>query len=78
MSLSLKKHVKAQANLQEEIRSAITHTVDGMFLLTKLHIESLSAKATIKGIREALQALPMTINDSYDNAMKQIVEQNED
>jgi hypothetical protein len=30
MLLRLKKHVQSQANLQEEIHSKITHTVDGM------------------------------------------------
>ncbi|KAJ7090461.1 hypothetical protein C8R44DRAFT_648224, partial [Mycena epipterygia] len=48
------------------------------FLLAKLQIESLSTKSTIKGVREALKALPKTINDSYNNAMKRIEQQDEE
>ncbi|KAJ7017378.1 ankyrin repeat domain-containing protein [Mycena alexandri] len=74
----LSKHVQSHINLREEIHSAITCTVDGMFLLAKLHIESLSTKSTVKGVREALKALPKTLNNSYDDAMKRIGEQNEE
>ncbi|KAJ6541328.1 hypothetical protein B0H19DRAFT_866718, partial [Mycena capillaripes] len=78
MSARLTKHVQTQVNLREEIHSKITRTVDGMFLLAKLHIESLSIKSTLKGVQEALKALPKTLNDSYDNVMKQIEDQNEE
>ncbi|KAJ7028119.1 ankyrin repeat domain-containing protein [Mycena alexandri] len=74
----LSKHVQSRINLREEIHSAITCTVDGMFLLAKLHIESLSTKSTVKGVREALKSLPKTLNNSYDDAMKRIGEQNEE
>ncbi|KAJ7028117.1 ankyrin repeat domain-containing protein [Mycena alexandri] len=74
----LSKHVQSRINLREEIHSAITCTVDGMFLLAKLHIESLSTKSTVKGVREALKTLPKTLNNSYDDAMKHIGEQNEE
>ncbi|KAJ7024703.1 ankyrin repeat domain-containing protein [Mycena alexandri] len=74
----LSKHVQSRINLREEIHSAITSTVDGMFLLAKLHIESLSTKSTVKGVREALKTLPKTLNNSYDDAMKRIGEQNEE
>ncbi|KAJ6574297.1 hypothetical protein B0H19DRAFT_985951, partial [Mycena capillaripes] len=77
-SLYLKKHVQKRDDLQEEIHSKITGAVDGMFLLAKLHIESLSTKITVKGVRDALQTLPNTLNDSYDEAMKRITQQNEE
>ncbi|KAJ6574620.1 hypothetical protein B0H19DRAFT_935198, partial [Mycena capillaripes] len=78
MSFHLTKHVQTRAGLQEEIRSKITGTMDGMFLLAKLHIESLSTKTTVKGVREALKTLPKTLNDSYDDAMRRIKEQNKE
>ncbi|KAF7354365.1 Ankyrin repeat protein [Mycena venus] len=78
MSLRLKKHVQNRADLREEIHSKITCTVDGMFLLAKLHIDSLSTKTTVKGVREALKTLPRTLNGSYDDAMRRIKEQNEE
>ncbi|KAJ7028115.1 ankyrin repeat domain-containing protein [Mycena alexandri] len=74
----LSKHVQSRINLREEIHSAITCTVDGMFLLAKLHIESLSTKSTVKGVREALKTLPKTLNNSYNDAMKRIGDQNEE
>ncbi|KAJ6541357.1 hypothetical protein B0H19DRAFT_852133, partial [Mycena capillaripes] len=78
MSAHLTKHVQTQVNLRDEIHSKITCTVDGMFLLAKLHIESLSIKSTLKGVQEALKALPKTLDDSYDNVMNQIEDQNEE
>ncbi|KAJ7028077.1 hypothetical protein C8F04DRAFT_1399130 [Mycena alexandri] len=74
----LSKHVQSRINLREEIHSAITCAVDGMFLLAKLHIESFSTKSTVKGVREALKTLPKTLNNSYNDAMKRIGEQNEE
>ncbi|KAF7333149.1 ANK-REP-REGION domain-containing protein [Mycena venus] len=74
----LSKHVQSRVGLREEIHSVITCTVNGMFLLAKLHIESLSTKSTVKGVREALKTLPKTLNNSYDNAMKHIAEQDEE
>ncbi|KAJ6574262.1 hypothetical protein B0H19DRAFT_1341329, partial [Mycena capillaripes] len=78
MSLRLKRHVQNCADLREEIHSKITSTVDGMFLLAKLHIESLSTKTTVKSVREALKTLPKTLSDSYENAMRRIKEKNEE
>ncbi|KAJ6587997.1 hypothetical protein B0H19DRAFT_196945, partial [Mycena capillaripes] len=67
-----------QGNLQEEICSKITRTVDGMFLLARLHIESLSTKDTVKKVREALKVLPKTLNASYDNVIERIDKQHEE
>ncbi|KAJ7458308.1 hypothetical protein B0H11DRAFT_1817909 [Mycena galericulata] len=78
MSSRLKNHVQTRPELREEIHSKITSTVDGMFLLAKLHLETLSTKSTIKAVQQALEALPKTLNDCYDNAMKQIEEQKQE
>ncbi|KAF7365803.1 hypothetical protein MVEN_00454400 [Mycena venus] len=48
------------------------------FLLAKLHIESLSTKNTITGVREALKHLPKNLHDSYDIVMQRIEAQNEE
>jgi hypothetical protein len=53
-------------------------TIIFRFLLAKLHIDSLSTKSTIKAVREALNNLPKDLNDTYDNAMKRIENQNEE
>ncbi|KAJ7021504.1 hypothetical protein C8F04DRAFT_266660 [Mycena alexandri] len=75
----LRMHVMKQPGLQEEIHSKInTQTVDGMFLLAKLHIQSLSTKNTIKALREALKELPRGLDDSYDITMQRIDDQTEE
>ncbi|KAJ6605260.1 ankyrin repeat-containing domain protein [Mycena vulgaris] len=78
-SSRLSKHVHKQPSLRADIHLKINdHTVDGMFLLAKLHIESLSTKNTITGVREALKHLPKSLDDSYDIAMQRIEAQNEE
>ncbi|KAJ7038944.1 ankyrin repeat-containing domain protein [Mycena alexandri] len=75
----LRTHVRKQSGLQEEIHSKInTQTVDGMFLLAKLHIQSLSTKNTIKALQEAMKELPKSLDDSYDIAMQRIDDQTEE
>ncbi|KAJ7692540.1 ankyrin repeat-containing domain protein [Mycena rosella] len=64
--------------LRDDIITKIQSTADGMFLLAKLHIESLATKSNIKVLREALQKLPADIKQTYDDAMARINEQNED
>ncbi|KAF7365811.1 Ankyrin repeat-containing domain [Mycena venus] len=79
LSPRLSKHVHPQHSLRGDIHDKINSgTVDGMFLLAKLHIESLSTKNTITGVREALKHLPKNLHDSYDIAMQRIEAQNEE
>ncbi|KAJ6545367.1 hypothetical protein B0H19DRAFT_861021, partial [Mycena capillaripes] len=74
----LSKHIQRQSELRGEIHAAITDAADGMFLLARLHIESLSTKNTIKAVREALKVLPNNLRDSYDIAMLRIEAQTEE
>ncbi|KAJ7021832.1 hypothetical protein C8F04DRAFT_1012929, partial [Mycena alexandri] len=75
----LRMHVMKQPGLREDIHSKInTQTVDGMFLLAKLHIQSLSTKNTIKALREAMKELPKGLDDSYDITMQRIDDQTEE
>ncbi|KAJ7108163.1 ankyrin repeat-containing domain protein [Mycena epipterygia] len=74
----IRQHVKTCPDLQEEIHSKIMNNVEGMFLLAKLHIESLSTKNTIKAVRDSLQHLPKDLDQTYDEAMERINHQNED
>ncbi|KAJ6588038.1 hypothetical protein B0H19DRAFT_1300473, partial [Mycena capillaripes] len=75
LSPHLRRHVQKKPVLEEEIHTKITDTVDGMFLLAKLHIESLSEKATVKVVQEALKCLSKGLNAAYDGAMKRIEDQ---
>ncbi|KAJ6586372.1 hypothetical protein DFH09DRAFT_844592, partial [Mycena vulgaris] len=74
----LSRHVQTRPGLWEEIQNKIIHNVEGMFLLAKLHCESLVTKNTVKAVREALQHLPKDLTQTYDEAMERIDRQNDD
>ncbi|KAJ6491214.1 hypothetical protein DFH09DRAFT_1003435, partial [Mycena vulgaris] len=75
LSPRLSKHIQKKPMLQEEIHAKITDTVTGMFLLARLHIESLREEATIKAVRKALEHLPKGLDTTYESAMKRIEDQ---
>ncbi|KAJ7114782.1 hypothetical protein C8R44DRAFT_224838 [Mycena epipterygia] len=77
-SRKLSKHIHNRPELQEEILSKIISNAEGMFLLAKLHIDSLTTKNTVKAVREALHQLPKDLNHTYDEAMERIDNQSED
>ncbi|KAJ7591924.1 ankyrin repeat-containing domain protein [Mycena floridula] len=74
----LQKVVNGDETLQDEIVNKVTEKADGMFLLVRLHLDSLTKKYTPKILREALMSLPEDINDSYDETMDRIVAQGKD
>ncbi|KAJ7591839.1 ankyrin repeat-containing domain protein [Mycena floridula] len=71
----LQKVVNGDEALQDEIINKVTEKADGMFLLVRLHLDSLTKKYTPKILREALMSLPEDINNSYDETMDRIVAQ---
>ncbi|KAL8960007.1 MAG: hypothetical protein Q9193_003220, partial [Seirophora villosa] len=71
-SVNKKKH------LREEVLMTIVQQANGMFLLAKLHMDSLATKRTPKAVHTALQNLPTEIGDTYDRAMERIEATNED
>ncbi|KAI3326496.1 hypothetical protein HD806DRAFT_551522 [Xylariaceae sp. AK1471] len=74
----LPKFVTNQSDLQNEITTIITKTVDGMFLLAQLHFDSLIDKDTRKAIRKLLQKLATgsnTYDAAYESAMERITGQ---
>ncbi|KAJ7717111.1 ankyrin repeat-containing domain protein [Mycena maculata] len=74
----LSMHVQRHPELRQEIELKIISTVDGMFLLAKLHTDSLATKSTLKALREALESLPKDLEHTYDEALARIDRQNED
>ncbi|UPL04021.1 hypothetical protein LCI18_014955 [Fusarium solani-melongenae] len=73
--------VQNDPELQEDIMNKISEVVDGMFLLAKLHFESLTGKMTRKAIRRTLQSLPTgssAYDSAYEEAMNRIEDQNRD
>ncbi|KAJ7241265.1 ankyrin repeat-containing domain protein [Mycena rebaudengoi] len=77
-SFRLSKHAKARPELHEEIETKIAQNADGMFLIAKLHIDSLATKSTVKAVRAALQNLPQDLEQTYDEAMERINAQNKE
>ncbi|KAJ7250244.1 ankyrin repeat domain-containing protein [Mycena rebaudengoi] len=77
-STRLSKHVQSRPELLQEIETTILSNADGMFLLAKLHIDSLTTKVTIKAVREALKNLPKDLEHTYNEAMARIDSQSED
>ncbi|KAJ7444203.1 hypothetical protein FB451DRAFT_1568475 [Mycena latifolia] len=77
-SARLSKHIHTRPELCNEIQAKIGENAKGMFLLAKLHIESLATKNTIKAVRETLQHLPKNLKHTYDEAMERINHQTEE
>ncbi|KAJ7266737.1 hypothetical protein C8J57DRAFT_376911 [Mycena rebaudengoi] len=77
-SFRLSKHVQSCPELRQEIESQIISNVDGMFLLAKLHIDSLTIKNNVKAVREALKSLPTDLERTYNEAMDRIEAQGQD
>ncbi|KAJ7693718.1 ankyrin repeat domain-containing protein [Mycena olivaceomarginata] len=74
----LSELIADKPELHGEISSKICSSVEGMFLLAKLHIEALSKTATIKAVRQALQKLPKDLDATYENVMTRINAQGEE
>ncbi|KAL8680364.1 MAG: hypothetical protein Q9186_003443 [Xanthomendoza sp. 1 TL-2023] len=70
--------VNKKKNLRKEISLTIVRQANGMFLLAKLHMDSLATKRTPRAVQSALQNLPTEIGDTYDQAIERIEATNED
>ncbi|KAM0323197.1 hypothetical protein ACHAPQ_008786 [Fusarium lateritium] len=71
----LSRHVRADPKLKDEIVETIIQESQGMFLLAKLHLESLSHKINRKEVRLSLKTLPASLNDTYSDALDRIYRQ---
>ncbi|KAJ7444312.1 ankyrin repeat-containing domain protein [Mycena latifolia] len=78
ISPRLLRHVRQQPALQGEIELKICSTMHGMFLLAKLHMDSLRCERSIEAVRAALKNLPKDLSDTYDDAMKRIESQDQE
>ncbi|KAJ7327647.1 ankyrin repeat-containing domain protein, partial [Mycena albidolilacea] len=71
----LSKLVKMKPELEEKIGTKMRNTVDGMFLLARLHLVSLDTMMTPKALLKALEKLPSDLDETYHNAMERISDQ---
>ncbi|KAF7917816.1 uncharacterized protein EAE97_011954 [Botrytis byssoidea] len=65
--------VRRYPKLQDEIKTEIVKTVDGMFLLAQLHFDSLIAKRSPRAVKTALKNLPNGY-EAYDHAYNAAIE----
>ncbi|KAJ7762425.1 ankyrin repeat-containing domain protein [Mycena maculata] len=77
-SFRLSNHIRNSPGLQDVIEEKIVQRSDGMFLLAKLHIDSLATKQTIKGVRDALRSMPNDLDHTYDEVVERINRQGDD
>ncbi|KAJ7488007.1 hypothetical protein FB451DRAFT_1025328, partial [Mycena latifolia] len=77
-SEQLSKHLEVHPGLREQVASLCVARSDGMFLLAKLHIASLTTKHTVKAVREALKNMPNGLDSAYKEAIERINRQSED
>ncbi|KAF4993932.1 hypothetical protein FDECE_13283 [Fusarium decemcellulare] len=71
----LPSFVRRCPELQDEIKLQIIKTVEGMFLLAQLHLDSLMGKRSPKAMKTALKRLPVgyeAYDVAYDTAMERI------
>ncbi|KAI1092560.1 ankyrin repeat-containing domain protein [Rostrohypoxylon terebratum] len=71
----LPSFVDRNQKLQEEIKTGISQSVGGMFLLAQLFLDSLIGKRSPKAVRSALAQLPTgsgAYNSAFENAMERI------
>ncbi|RDW79059.1 ankyrin repeat domain-containing protein [Aspergillus mulundensis] len=69
----LPSFVSRNKELQCEIIAEVSKAVGGMFLLAKLHLDSLVGKRSQKALRTALKSLP-TGSNAYDSAYRTAME----
>ncbi|WEW56343.1 hypothetical protein PRK78_001786 [Emydomyces testavorans] len=77
---NLRRLVLKSPNLRADIKDAVVKTAEHMFLLARLHVESLATAAglSVRYVRQKLQSLPNTLTATYDSAMQRIAEQEPD
>jgi len=63
---------------KKDIINRVAMKAQGMFLLARLHTDSLCAKSTLRSLRQTLDKLPDSFKDTYDNALARIDRQSEE
>ena len=72
------RHVRGDSSLASKIVETLVESSKGMFLLSQLHMDFLAKKSSKKDVRAALDNLPPTLDNTYDEAMRRIHQQDAD
>ncbi|KAK7031984.1 ankyrin [Favolaschia claudopus] len=68
----LSQHIADNREIGAKIFSVMFNSVDGMFLLAKLHLEALDAAPNTRALHDALETLPTDLNHTYQNILSRI------
>ncbi|KAJ7125981.1 hypothetical protein C8R44DRAFT_618022 [Mycena epipterygia] len=74
----LKSLLNGDISLEQDIVTKVTEKAAGMFLLVRLHMDTLASKNNRKALRDALAILPKEVYHSYDDVMNRIDSQGSD
>ncbi|KAK7409054.1 hypothetical protein QQX98_008758 [Neonectria punicea] len=74
-SHDLRKHVRANHNLREEIITTISEKCQGMFLLARYYLELLARQISLRGVYDALGNLPEKLSGMYREIEQRIEKQ---
>ncbi|KAL8890975.1 MAG: hypothetical protein Q9192_005801 [Flavoplaca navasiana] len=74
----LESMVRDDPSLENHVCEQITTRAGGMFLAAKLHMDALSSKGTLKSLKKALEDLPTTLDELYNEALHRIEAQSPD
>ncbi|KAI0194774.1 ankyrin repeat-containing domain protein, partial [Xylaria flabelliformis] len=79
-SRKLAENVKRRKDLESEIVRVVSERAQGLFLLCKLHMDSLALESTPRAVRKVLENIPVgdtAMKDTYDNAVQRIESQHQ-
>ncbi|KAJ7613770.1 ankyrin repeat-containing domain protein [Mycena polygramma] len=74
-SKRLSNHIKASLVLQQSLKPTVVKRSDGMFLLVKLHFDSLTKTCTVKDARIALENMADNLDRAYSVVVDRINQQ---
>ncbi|KAL8991781.1 MAG: hypothetical protein Q9169_007655 [Polycauliona sp. 2 TL-2023] len=69
---------KQRPELKAEAIEAITVSSQGMFLMARLHLDSVARATSPAAVRASLQRLPRQLSTTYDEALRRIEDQDEE
>ncbi|KAJ7613773.1 ankyrin repeat-containing domain protein [Mycena polygramma] len=76
-SSRLSKHLSNSPALHQELEATVVERSDGMFLLAKLHVDSLTEKRTVREIRDALDHMADDLDVAYGAVVDRINRQSQ-
>ncbi|KAI1646214.1 ankyrin [Daldinia loculata] len=77
-SKKMSSYIQRKPELEGNIRRLVIERANGMFLLCRMHLDSLSRAITLKDLKRELGRIPEgenVIKDTYDQAMERIQDQ---